>query len=259
MLGEGPVDEAALGPGPLLRRGLLGAAAVSVLVAVLPPLAEVSGTYAVWQALDFCLLATVAPVLLVLAAPWSLWRDRTPRADGTLVERAAFVRLRHRGQLRSVLFVLPAVVAIVAWRLPGAVDAVVEHRWLVVLEAVTLVPAGALAWLECLGSPPLRPRSPRPRRIVLAALPMWTTWIIAFTLGFARSEWFPAFHHHAGRGLSMIADQQLTAGVLWLIPFWVFIPYELANIIRWLRGGEDPDTELDALARTERRGGGFLS
>lgn len=258
VLGEGPVDEAALGPGPALRRGLLAAAVVVVLVAVTPPLLTASGSYAVWQALDFCLLATVAPVLLVLAAPWSLWRQREPRADGTLVERAAFVRLRHRGQLRSFLFVIPAIVVIVGWRLPVSVDAVVDHRYLVALEAVTLVPAGALAWLECLGAPPLQPRSPRPRRIVLAALPMWTTWIMAFMLGFSRSEWFRAFHHHAGHGLSMIADQQFTAGVLWFIPFWVFIPYELANIIRWLRGGEDPDMELGLLLRSERRGGGFL-
>lgn len=255
ILAEGPVDEAAIGPSALARRWLGAGAAVAALLAVAPPLVVLSGRYAAWQALDFCLLAFVAPVLLVLAAPWS-WSDgRVPRRDGTLSERLAFGRLRHRGQLRAVLLMAPAVVTIVGWRVPAAVNAVVEHRWLVVLEALTLVPAGALAWLELVGAPPLQPRSPRPRRIVLAALPMWTCWIMAFVLGFSRTVWFVSFHYTAGHGLSFIADQQLTAGVLWFIPFWVFIPYELANIIRWLRGGEDPDLELSTIVRREGRSG----
>lgn len=255
ILAEGPVDESAIGPGPLLRRVLAGGALVALVVAVVPPLVVAAGEAAVWQALDFCLLAFVVPVLVVLAAPWSWGRTRWPRRDGSLVERVAFVRLRHRGQLRAVLWVLPSAVAVVGWRLPGAVDAVVRHRWLVALEAVSLLVTGVVAWLEVLRSPPLEPRSPRPRRVVLAALPMWACWIMSFVLGFSRVQWFASYHYVPGHGLSVIADQQLAAGVLWFVPFWVFIPYELANIIRWLRGSEDPDMELHSLLRRERGAG----
>lgn len=253
ILADGPVDETAIGPGPRLRRWLGLGAVVAVVLGVAPPLVTLSGRYALWQALGFCLLAFVAPALTVLAAPWSWRGPREPRQDGTLAERAAFVRLRHRGQLRAVLFVLPSVAAVIGWRVPAAVDAIVRHRWLVAVEAVTVVATGVLAWLEVLGSPPLQPRSPRPRRVVLAALPMWACWIMSFVLGFSRSEWFFAYHYHPGHGLSVIADQQLTAGILWFVPFWVFIPYELANIIRWLRGGDDPDMELRTLVHRERR------
>lgn len=252
ILADGPVDESAIGPDPLLRRWLGLAAGVAILLAVFPPIVLLVGRYALWGALEFTLLAFVAPALIVLAAPWSWRGPREARPNGSLTERTAFVRLRHRGQLRAVCLVLPSVAAVVGWRLPAAVDAVVRHRWLVAVEAVTLVAAGVVAWLELLGSPPLQPRSPRPRRIVLAALPMWACWIMSFVLGFSRVHWFAAYHYQAGHGLSFIADQQFTAGLLWFVPFWVFIPYELANIIRWLRGGEDPDMELQSLVRRER-------
>ena len=251
ILGDGPVDESAIGPGPLLRRWLGAGAVVAVVLAVAPPTVVLAGRYALWGALELTLLAFVAPPLLVLAAPWSWRGPRQPRPGGTLVERAAFARLRHRGQLRAVACVLPCAVAVVGWRVPAAVDALVRHRWLVAVEAVTLLATGVVAWLELVGSAPLQPRSPRARRVILAALPMWACWIMSFVLGFSRVQWFAAYHYHAGHGLSVIADQQLTAGVLWLVPFFVCIPYELANILRWLRGGEDPDMELRALVRGE--------
>ena len=255
ILADGPVDESAIGPSAGQRRWLGLAALVVLVLAVAPPLAPATGREAVWQGVQFCLLAFVVPPLVVLAAPWSWRRAQAARADGSAVERMAFARLRHRGQLRSVCWVLPAVAAVFAWRIPAAVDALARHRWLVAVEAVTLVATGVASWLELLRSPPLEPRSPRSRRVVLAALPMWACWIMSFLLGFSRSQWFDAYRYHPGLGLSLIADQELTAGVLWFIAFWVFIPYELANILRWLRGGEDPDMELRALVRAERGGG----
>lgn len=227
----------------------------AVALSIAPPLATLAGEHAVDEAVTFCLLAFVAPVLVVLGAPWSLGGALGPRPAGTTVERLAFRRCCNRGQLRAVLAVLPFVVAIVGWRLSGSVDALVRHRWLVLAEAATLVPTGVLAWLELVRSPPFEPRSPRPRRIVLAALPMWATWICSFALGFSHADWFRAYPHRSG-GLSMIADQELAAGVLWVVPFLAFVPYVFSNILRWLRGGEDLDRELSELVAGERRRGG---
>lgn len=215
------------------------------------------GEDAFWGALVFCLVAFVVPALVVLAAPWSLRRAKTARPDGSACERLAFLRPRHTGQLRAVLCVLPFCAGVVAWRLPVAVDGVASHPALVLAELATFVPTGIALWLELAASPPLVPRSPRPRRIVLAALPMWTTWIMAFVLGFSRSPWFPAYHHLAGHGLSFIADQQVTAGVLWMVAFCVFVPVEFTNIVRWLRADEDPDVEMAALVRDAARSGGL--
>lgn len=233
---------------------LCALALVALLLAVAPPLLILSRRDAYWEAVQFCLLAIVVPSLLVLAAPWSLRSPRSAHLGGSFVERVAFVRIRHRGQLRAVLFVVPFLLAVIAWRTPGAVDAVARDPWLLVAEVATLVPTGVLLWLELVASPPLQPRSPRGRRIILAALPMWTTWVMSFLVGFSHSNWFRAYHHSAGHGVSLIADQQLTAGVLWLAGFCAFVPVEFANIVRWLRSGDDLDAELHVLLKGEGRG-----
>lgn len=255
-MADAPVGEAVLGPGRGERWALCGGALAALLLAVVPPLLVVARRQAVWEAVQFCLFALLVPALTVLGAPWSLRTARTARLDGDVVERVAFARVRHRGQLRAFLFVLPFCLAVVVWRTPWAVNGVVRHPGLLALEAATLVPAGALLWLELVSSPPLEPRSPRGRRIILAALAMWTVFVMAFLVGFSRSDWYRAFGHRPGHGISLIADQQLMAGVLWLAGFVAFVPVEFANIVRWLRSGDDLDAELHVLLKGEPRGGG---
>ncbi len=69
------------------------------------------------------------------------------------------------------------------WRTPVGVNALARHPWLVVVEAVTLVPLGMGLWLELVESPPLTPRLSRPHRVALAAVSMWTIWVLAYLVG----------------------------------------------------------------------------
>jgi cytochrome c oxidase assembly factor CtaG len=122
----------------------------------------------------------------------------------------------------------------------------------VALEAVTLVPVGMGLWLELVESPPLTPRLSRPHRVALAALSMWAIWVLAYLVGLSHASWYHAYVHHAGSGLSLSADQQLTTGLMWFISGCAFIPVVFWNLIRWLQSEEDPDEELHRLLRQER-------
>jgi cytochrome c oxidase assembly factor CtaG len=120
---------------------------------------------------------------------------------------------------------------------------------------VTLLVAGIGIWLELVESPPLVPRLSRPNRVALAAVCMWTIWILAYLVGLSHVAWYHAYLHHPGQGLSLSADQQLTTGTMWLVSGCAFIPVIFWNLVRWLQSEEDPDEEMHALVRLERTRG----
>jgi len=125
----------------------------------------------------------------------------------------------------------------------------------VVFAGGLLVAVAALGlWLELVASHPLVPRSGYLRRAVLAALAMWTFWILAYVLGLSNHAFYRNFAHVPG-GLSAAADQQIATAVLWFVAAAAFVPVIFWNAMMWLRTDEDPDAELLALERAERRRG----
>jgi cytochrome c oxidase assembly factor CtaG len=172
------------------------------------------------------------------------------------IDRLALGRRRHRDPYRAVLFAGCFLAVMILWRTPLGVNGIVRHPWLVLLEAVTLTPAGVFLWLELVESLPLVPRLTRPHRIAMAAVCMWTIWVMAYLVGLSHGSWYTAFAHHAGGGLSVSADQQLTTGVIWLISGCAFVPLVFWNLFRWLQSEEDPDQALSHLVRIERTRGG---
>jgi hypothetical protein len=229
-------------------RDVLCASAVLILVlALLPPFYALAHRYEWAEGLQFSILGVVVPAVLVVGAPW--------RRIGLAGWAAALAdkRRRHPEFMRTVGFASLHICALVGWRTPGAVDWVARGSWQGVVEAVVLVPAGVGLWLECVDSPPLEPRSTRPVRMAVAAAGMWTIWVLAYLVGLSHADWYPAYRHIAGRGLSLAADQQFTTGTLWFVALCAFVPVIFSNLIAWLRSEEDPDQELHVLARQERR------
>jgi cytochrome c oxidase assembly factor CtaG len=234
---------------------LLGAAVVA-LACIIPPLSTAGRRFDYGEALQFSLLAIVIPVLVAIGAPWRLLglsrtvEQHPPR----LADRVADGRLRHRELSRSVVFLVLDLAAVVAWHAPRAVADVSGSAWLVPLEGVTLLAFGLGLWLELVNSPPLVPRSGYLRRAVLAAFTMWTFWILAYVLGLSNHAFYPNFTHVPG-DLSAAADQQVASAVLWFVAAASFVPVIFWNAMMWLRTDEDPDAELLALERAERRRG----
>ncbi|MCU1495716.1 MAG: hypothetical protein JWO62_3480 [Acidimicrobiaceae bacterium] len=245
------------------RRLALVLATLLLLIVLLPPLGVLARRYEVVEAAQFAVLAVVIPALLVLGAPWlGLGGGSATEISESLemhrswsnsMRSSAQKRLRHRSPFRSAGYLALYGGVTIAWRVPPAVDALAKMPWLSLLEAVTLVVCGVLLWLELVPSVPFVPRSAYPMRIAVAALAMWITWALGYVLGLSHVAWFPDYHHTAGSGLSLSADQQLAAGVLWVVPAVAFLPLIFVSLMTWLKDSEDPDDEMRQLLRAERR------
>jgi cytochrome c oxidase assembly factor CtaG len=240
-----------------LRAGCLWGAVVVAVLALVPPLSSAARTTDYAAALQFSLLAIVVPALVALGAPWRLVGLAGGGAPGEaprLVDRIADRRRRHRELPWSLVFIGCGLGAAVAWRVPVMVAAVAHHGWVALIEGASLLVFGLGLWLELVASPPLDPRSGHLRRAVLAAFVMWAFWILAYVVGLSAHDIYRNFHHTAG-GLSAAADQQIASALLWFVASAAFVPVIFWNALRWLQTDEDPDTELAALRRAERRRG----
>jgi len=240
------------------RRWCLVAGLVLIVMALVPPLSGAARQDQYAAALQFSLLAIAVPALLALGAPWDLLGLAGGDAPGTrprFCDRLADRRRRHPELPRTLLFIACDLCVVVAWRTPGAVAAVAHHAWLAPLEAVTLVVFGVGLWLELVSSPPMEPRSGPFQRAVLSAIVMWAFWIDAYVVGLSNHDLYTNFHHVAGQGLSAAADQQIAAVMLWFVATLAFVPVVFWNAYTWLKAEEDPDAELAALTRFERRRG----
>lgn len=264
--GDGSTASGRHGPSDVGRLVLLALAVLLLVVSLVPPVATWARRYESVEALQFSLLAVVVPALVALGAPWRLLglaarrpvlldEDGAPLEGGDRlrpVDRLAEGRRHHPEALRSVLFAFVFLAAAIVWRIPAAVDALARHPWLAPVEAVMLVAAGVGLWLELVESAPLVPRLSRPNRVALAAVSMWTIWVMAYLVAMSHASWYRAYVHHAGSGLSLAADQQLGMGLIVVISGCAFVPVVFGNLIRWLQAQEDPDEEMQRVLRTER-------
>jgi len=255
----------------IVRRSLFWTGVVLWLVFLVPPITTWSLRYEYVQAIQFTIFAYVAPVLMIAGAQWralglsagleiELGPDGVDAATpGRLVDRMALARLSRSFQRRSVLITGLFIALTIFWRTAPVVNALVRTPWLVVVEALSLVLLGGLAFTHLVESPPLMPGATRPYRICMSTAVMWAAWVVAFLDGMSNTSWYSAFDHVAGRGVSLAADQQLTAGAVWFITAAVFIPIIFWNLIHWLQSEEDPNAELVKLIREERTRGFFGS
>jgi cytochrome c oxidase assembly factor CtaG len=245
-------------------RGLLSVLSVVVMViAVAPPMWNWSLRYGFVQAIQFCIFGFGAPALFTVGAPWLGFRSSSDPTN--LANQPAWFRrwnsrrVREKAQLRVLSAAAVVIVTSVFWRVAPVVNALVHHSWLILLEAVTLFIPSVFLMVELVESPPLTPGISRPYRIGVSAVVMWCAWIVAYLAGMSRDSWYTAFHHVAGSGISASADQQLSAGFVWLLTASVFVPIVFWNLIHWLQSEEDPNEEIIKLFRQEREHGFFGS
>lgn len=230
-----------------LRDGSLVLAVVLVVLSVVPPLATEARRYVVAESIQFVLVALAVPALIVLGAP--LERIRPER----LARRRVLLGPERSGGLAGAFLRLLAFFgATVAWRTPAVVDALVRTPALVAAEIATFLVVGVALWTEIVAAPPLPARLSAPQRLVTATVTMWLVWILAYFVGFSHSAWYTAIPH-AHSALSLVADQELAAGVMWAAASASFVPIAFANLIRFLRTDSEPDEELKDLVASSGR------
>jgi cytochrome c oxidase assembly factor CtaG len=190
------------------------------------------------------LLLVVAPPLLALARPWNRMWHGLPLG---LRRRTAHAVARSPGlaPVRSAAGILqdPVVawlafnVTFVAWHVPAAYDATLEHPFVHAVEHAMFFGTALLFWTRVIDSPPWRsPLSDVPRAVYLG-LAMLVSWVLAIAFAVSTSPVYAPYAAEASRpgGLSALADQQLAAGVMWVpgsIPLAIGI---LVIVYRWLQ------------------------
>jgi cytochrome c oxidase assembly factor CtaG len=263
------------------RRRWLAALGVALAAAsLLPPVVTAAHSYVFAETIQFVTFALAAPALIVLGAPWRLlgldartqdartldtrgpgirWPGiRGPRirwpavrwpVSGRLVSgRPSGATPRGPSPRRPAVVLLVFMGVCLAWRLPPVVDALSRHPPLLAAELVTLLPAGTALWLELVSSPPFTPRLRGPQRAAVAALAMWSVWIVAYLLGLSNDTVFHAYDP-AGGLLSPAADQEISAALCWGAAGLCLVPVVFVAMLGWL-ARDDPDKELARIART---------
>ena len=171
------------------------------------------------------MLALVAPGLLVAGAPWrrlGLGRPATALAEA---------RRRHPERVRSgaVGGARPGRHGRLADRRRPSTPCAPEAGWW---------PLRLSAWAfpgrSCGSSASVAARwslvAARTQRIAVAAVSMWTIWVLAYLVAMSDGDWYRAYVHVAGRGLSQAIDQQISAGVMWAVASACFVPVIFFNL-----------------------------
>jgi cytochrome c oxidase assembly factor CtaG len=239
-----PHPQAVTAP-PGRRQWLALAGLVLILACLLPPLVLLAHQYVFVETIQFTMFAMTGPVLIVLGAPWRFLHL------SRLASRLAAHRRARRSIMRAAVVLAVFFAVCLFWRLIPVVDALARHPLLVLPEAVTLLLAGTALWLELVPSPPIEPRLPRPQRALIAALAMWSTWAVAYVIGFSAHQLFTAYHV-AGSGLGAVADQELAVALTWATAGFCFIPVVIANMLGWVAGSDGPDEEFQRMFRDDQ-------
>lgn len=236
------LDGLAVPAPPGRRQWLAVAGLVLVLACLLPPLVLLAHRYVFAETLQFTVFAMAGPALIVLGAPW-----RFVHLSG-LASRLAAERRARRSIMRAAAVLVVFFAVCLFWRLIPVVDALSRQPLLILPEAVTLLLAGSALWLELVASPPIVPRLPRPQRALIAALAMWSTWAVAYVIGFSAHALFSAYDP-AGSGLGAVADQEIAVALVWAVAAFCFIPVVIVTMLGWLTGSDGPDEEFQRIFR----------
>ena len=219
-----------------------------VLLALLSPLAYWSHLYIWVRSLQDILLANVAPVFLVLGAPWLVLRRglafRRPPAGDAGPPRAGDAAPRPTAGLARL-----AVGAVIAfnvvwcgWHLPPLYDGALRYPVVYAAEVVSYLGLGVAGWLVLIGSAPLSPVLAPLRRVMLLAGTVVVGTLLGMVLVFGYGVAYPSYLGAGHHVLSVVYDQQAGGAVLWVLVLPVYVTAGVALLIRWLN-----DEETEAL------------
>jgi cytochrome c oxidase assembly factor CtaG len=243
-------------------------------LAIMSPLDYWSDNYFFVHMIDHLLLAFLAPILIVVGAPWVPLQFCLPvrarRAVGKFFYLSAGTSgLRAVGRfLRSPVFaVIFFNFVMVFWHIPSVYDAAETHQLIHIwLMHTSFVVAGILFWLQIIPSHPMRPT----KGPVWQAGAILTTNVIMTIMAMSMSiltssSWYRVYDHVPGVTMTPFTDQQIGAAILWVCgDFWalpmlfVVIRRALENdgsmgdlVDRVFRSRHE-DLEITAVHRTRR-------
>jgi putative copper resistance protein D len=242
-------------PVPVLRTAaFLGGLAV-IAVALMSGIERYDTTLFSIHMIQHLLLMLVAAPLLVLAAPVTqLLRVASPG-----VRQRWIMPLLHSPVVAAIGHPVVAAVTFTAvlWvsHFSPLFDLALEDRFIHDLEHVLFLGAALLFWWPVAAIDPARFRMGHAARVLYLLVQMPLSSFLAMAVLFTDA---PLYRHYATLGspygITALADQQLAAGIMWVITDVVFITAILAVVWGWMRkeSRDAPAEERRADVQRER-------
>jgi putative membrane protein len=245
-----------LPPGRLVEAASFQFGLLIALLALVSPIGYWSYRFIWVRNMQDVMLAFGAPAFIVLGAPWlplrrGLGLGRRGSAGEGAPGSPAAGGWRPGWQAGPILATVVFSVVWWVWHLTGPFDAALRSPALYAVEVVTYLGVGIWFWLQLIGSRPLSPAMTPLNRIALVVAAAASSTVLGLIRVYSAGLTYPAYNnpHHAI--FSVVTDQQVGGGVLWVIPLVPFTIAAIALAIGWLQQDESAsDTSaLDRLLR----------
>jgi cytochrome c oxidase assembly factor CtaG len=208
----------------------------ALLLALVSPISYFDTTLQWDHMVQHVLLLLVAPPLILLADPFrTAWagylavQGRPISVDGTWPARV--IRVLHAGPRAATVVVLSFSVDLLVWHVPQIYNATLRVASVHDLEHLTFLVVGLLFWDQVISPVQATGRLSLLGRAVVVLLGMFVSWGLAIVIGYATQPLY-AYPTPAG-GLSLLADQEIAAGVMWVPGGTPFLIALLYLGIRW--------------------------
>ena len=228
---------------------------LAVVVALVSPIGYWAQRYIWIRSVQDVLLAIAAPGLIVLGAPWlplarGLGRVSGARGEAADAARAADPRERV-WRTWPVAVTVAFSVAWWGWHVPALYDAALDYPAVFAAEVLCYLGLGIAFWLQLIGSRPLQPRFLPLQRVALAVGTLSSMSVLAIGLVFGSWLLYPAYAGTGHRTFSVVADQQVGGGFLWVLALPPYFIAAVALLVRWLNeeGSEALTAGLDRLLK----------
>jgi putative membrane protein len=208
----------------------------ALILALVSPIAYFDTTLQWDHMVQHVVLLLVAPPLILLADPfrtaWAgyLATQRRPIAiEGTWPARA--MRVLHAGPKAAALVVLAFSVDLLFWHVPPIYNATLRIDSVHDLEHLTFLVVGLLFWDQVISPLQATGRLSLLGRGVVVMIGMFVSWGLAIVIAYATHPLY-AYPAPSG-GFSLLADQEIAAGVMWVPGGTPFLIALLYLGIRW--------------------------
>jgi cytochrome c oxidase assembly factor CtaG len=227
------------------------------LLALVSPAGYLSDVYIWVRALQFLLLALVAPGLMVLGAPWlplraAFERPGSRRGGGPDQAGTRLVPLEGKLPARPPWLLARPILAVVvvnavwlAWQLPALFDAAHKSGLILSADHATCLLAGVVLWLQLIGSAPFSPPARPLRRMELVVGTVGAMTVVGMVLVFGSSVLYSGYANSAHHVMTVLDDQQLSGAVIWMGSLPPLITAAVALLMRWLSDEDSGELSAD--------------
>jgi|ERR1700722_11493772 putative membrane protein len=203
----------------------------ALVLALVSPIAFFDITLQWDHMLQHVLLLLVAPPLILLGDPFRTAWAGYLAAQGRPVAIAGsgparLASILHSGGKAATVVVLLFSVNLLFWHIPSVYNTTLRIASIHDLEHLTFLVLGLLFWDQVITVFGMTSRLSLMGRAWVVLAGMGVSWLLAIAIGYATHPLY-AYPTPTG-GLSLLADQEIAAGVMWVpgsVPFLIALLY----------------------------------